>query len=502
VLQVIGQALLLAVMFAATAAAAPEPPFDFEQVRALARALAQEPYRAPEKEVPDELLELDYDEHRDIRFKPARAIWREQGLPFQLQFFHLGLFFNRAVRLNLVEAGRVAPVAFDASLFDYGRNRFDEPLPADLGYAGFRVHSRINRPDYFDEVIVFVGASYFRAVAKHLNYGISARGIAVDTAADGGEEFPYFKEFWIVTPAARAKNLTIYALLDGPSLAGAYRFVVEPGTATTVDVQASLYLRSRVRRLGIAPLTSMFWHADNSETDFGDFRPRVHDSDGLLLHTGGGEWLWRPLRNPMQLEVSAFQDHDPRGFGLLQRERDFAAFQDLETHHERRPSVWIEPAGGWGPGAVVLIEMPSDRETNDNIVAFWEPRERPAAGEPLDLAYRMFWYADDPARPPRGRTLATRIGALRESDDRRFVIDFGGGELAKLASGTDVQANVSAGRDGLLSDVVTQYNEHTRGWRVAFRLATEDVEEPIELRCFLAADGRALTETWSYRWTP
>jgi glucans biosynthesis protein len=494
-------------------AAAPEAGFGFESVRALARELAAGPYQDPErdeKKIPDFLLELDYDAHRDIRFKPARSIWRDEKLPFQLQLFHLGLFFNRPVAIHLVEDGKARPFDFDASLFDYGRNQFPEPLPPDLGYAGFRVHSRINRNDYFDEVIVFVGASYFRAVAKGLRYGLSARGIAIDTAGDGSEEFPYFKAFWIERPAPRAKQIVVYALLDGPSLTGAYRFEVAPGTQTVAAVQASVYARSQgqgrgaieTRRLGLAPLTSMFWHAENSETDFGDFRPRVHDSDGLLMHAGSGEWIWRPLRNPMTLAVSAFQDRNPRGFGLLQRERDFTVFQDLEAHHEERPSAWVEPVGEWGEGHVVLVEVPSDLETNDNIVAFWEPRLRPKPGEAFDFAYKLYWYADDPSRPPRARALATRVGAIRESEETRFVVDFGKGELAKLGADAAITADVSASGGGVVHDVVTQFNPYIRGWRVAFRLASEDPDEAIELRCFLSLDGRALTETWSYRWNP
>ncbi len=494
--------LAACLLVSASASAEPAPTFDFDAVRALARTLSQETFRAPEQQVPAYLLDLDYDAHRDIRFKPAQSIWRDKALPFQLQFFHLGLFFNRPVAINLVEKGAVRAFPFDPNLFDYGRNSFPEPLPPSLGYAGFRVHNRINRKDYFDEVIVFAGASYFRAVAKNLHYGLSSRGLAVDTAIDGPEEFPYFKEFWIVEPASRAKEIEIYALLDGPSVAGAYRFVVEPGADTITSVQATLFARSRVKRLGIAPLTSMFWHAENSETDFGDFRPRVHDSDGLLMHAGNGEWIWRPLRNPMQIETSAFRDHDPRGFGLLQRERDFVAYQDLEARYEQRPSAWIEPLGKWGPGSVMLIEMPSDIETNDNIVAFWQPEQSPLPGEPLEIAYRLHWYADNATVPARSRTLATRIGALREAQATRFVIDFGQGELAKLPPAAVVTAHVSAGSGGVVSDVVTQYNEFTRGWRVAFRLGTEDADAPIELRCFLATDGRALTETWTYRWTP
>ena len=273
-------------------------------------------------------------------------------------------------------------------------------------------------------------------------------------------------------------------------MTGAYRFVVTPGTDTIASVQASLFARSHIRRLGIAPLTSMFWHAENSETDFGDFRPRVHDSDGLLMHTGNGEWIWRPLRNPMHIETSAFQDRNPRGFGLLQRERDFGAYQDLEAHYEQRPSAWVEPVGDWGPGSVVLIEMPSDQETNDNIVAFWQPQQSPNPGEPLELAYRLHWYADDPTLPPSSRTLATRVGAIRDSEATRFVIDFGQGELAKLPPGAVVTANVSASPGGVVSDVVTQRNEYTHGWRVAFRLGTDGCRETGRV-ALLSCDRRS-----------
>jgi glucans biosynthesis protein len=420
-------ALLLA---SATASAAPQPGFGLDTVRALARSLAEQPYRASENSVPRYLLDLDYDSHRDIRFKPPRSIWRDKGLPFQLQFFHLGLYFNRPVAINLVEHGVARRFPFDPSLFDYGRNRFPEALPPDLGYAGFRVHNRINRKDYFDEVIVFVGASYFRAVAKDLRYGLSARGIAIDTAIDGPEEFPYFKEFWIVEPSARAKQIEIYALLDGPSVAGPTASWSSPARTRR---RCSDLVRA-IRRGGSARAAHQHVLARGEQRDrFRRLPPRVHDSDGLLMHAGSGEWIWRPLRNPMQIELSAFQDRNPRGFGLLQRERDFVFYQDLEAHYENRPSAWIEPVGDWGAGSVVLLEMPSDIETNDNIVAFWEPKDGPKLGEPFDMAYRLHWYGTTRRAAPR----RTRCNPDRSDPDRRTraVIDFGQGELPEAAPG-------------------------------------------------------------------
>ena len=82
-----------------------------------------------------------------------------------------------------------------------------------------------------------------RASARDQVFGLSARGLAIDTAESWGEEFPWFREFWLVTPAPNAKELTIYALLDSPRVTGAYRFAVEPGEQTRVDVECRLFLR-------------------------------------------------------------------------------------------------------------------------------------------------------------------------------------------------------------------------------------------------------------------
>src|SRR5262249_47540238 len=255
-------------------------------------------FEAPKARVPEWLGKITYDQWRDIRFRADQTLWRDKGLPFQVQFFHPGLYYDRTVKVNVIDGGSGKLQDFSPSQFDYGRNDFASKVPQDLGYAGFRVHAPIKKPDYFDEVIVFLGASYFRAVGKQQVFGMSARGIAIDTALPSGEEFPYFKEFWLVTPEAGAKELTIYAMLDSPSLTGAYRFVVRPGDQTAVAVDARIFLRREGKKLGIAPLTSMFFHGENSSPWREDFRPEVHDSDGLLVNFASGEWLWRPLDNP------------------------------------------------------------------------------------------------------------------------------------------------------------------------------------------------------------
>jgi len=317
--------------------------FGYDDVVALAKAEASAAYRAPEQ-APPELAQLSYDQLRDIRFRPDRALWRAERLPFELEFFHLGKYQTLAVAINEISAAGVRPVRFDPRDFDYGRNRLPTARWGDIGLAGFRVHYPLNSPTVRDELGVFLGASYFRMLGRGQHYGLSARGLAIDPVRGKGEEFPRFKAFWIERPAPGAKELVVYAQLDSPRATGAYRFVLRPGDETVVDVKATLFLRAGVATLGIAPLTSMFQHGEVSPRA-DEFRPEVHDSDGLMIATGDGEWLWRPLVNPGRPLVSSFAVRELKGFGLMQRDRAFANYEDLEARFERRPSAWIEPQG-------------------------------------------------------------------------------------------------------------------------------------------------------------
>jgi periplasmic glucans biosynthesis protein len=496
----------LALLAAGTPAVAKS--FDFEDAAAVAKKLAEQPFQEPKGQVPDWLLKISYDQWRDIRYRPDRALWRDKKLPFQVQFFHPGLFYDRTVRVDVVERGGVKPVAFSPSQFDYGKNDFASRIPQDLGYAGFRVHAPFKTKDYFDEVIVFLGASYFRAVGRDEVFGLSARGLAIDTAEPRGEEFPYFKRFWLVTPAPGARELVIYALLDSPSLAGAYRFAVTPGEQTTVKVRSRLFLRREVRKLGIAPLTSMFLHGENTGRWFDDFRPEVHDSDGVLLSFPSGEWLWRPVDNPRTLHVSALGMEQPKGFGLLQRDREFAHYQDLETRQDLRPSVWIAPDGDWQRGRVEVIEIPTEDDTNDNVVAFWVPGEPPKPGTPFDVGYTMSWYGDDATRPPGGRVIATRrdSGPPRDKDKGllRFVLDFTGKKLAQIPADQVLRGVVTVAGGDDAAELVNQHvvkNPADGSWRVSFQMKPKK-REPIELRAFLDQGGETLSETWSYAVAP
>jgi glucans biosynthesis protein len=496
-----------ATLLALLALAAPAAAFDFEDVARRAQQLATHAYEDPAGSVPRWLLDIRYDQWRDIRFRPARSLWRDRRLPFSVQFFHLGLFYDRAVRISTITPAGVEPVRFSPDLFDYGKNDFAGRVPPELGFAGFRLHYPIKTKAYQDEVIVFLGASYFRAVGKEQGFGISARGLAIDTALPGGEEFPWFREYWLVEPGKRARSLTLYALLDSPSATGAYQFVVTPGDQTRVDVKLRLFPRDAVSKLGIGPLTSMFFHGENSRGGFDDYRPEVHDSDGLLVATQNGEWIWRPLENPSQLRVASFAARSPAGFGLIQRDRHLDHFQDLEARPDLRPSVWIEPRGEWGAGHVELVEIPTREDTNDNVVSYWVPEDMPSPTAPLSLEYSMYWYGEDLKRPPGGRVVGTRRDSGTLDGGQRLVVDFEGPGLRELGPEAPVQGIVSVAggpeqqaRVEILEQHIVR-NPVTGGWRLVFQLRPQD-DDPVELRAFLRHGEDVLTETWSYLLVP
>lgn len=480
----------------------PRAQFGFADVNRRAQALAAQPFEADRPELPEAIQGLTYDQYRDIRFRPERALWRGEGLPFQVQLFPRGFMFLDRVRVNIIDHGTAVPVAFNQGSFNFGRNKVPEQLPEDMGFAGLRLLYPLHRDDRFDEVAVFLGASYFRAIGQNQAYGLSARGLAIDTGLATREEFPLFREFWIEKPDKDATELTLYALLDSQRTAGAYRFVIKPGLQTVMEVKAHLFMREHVEKLGVAPLTSMFYHGELTERYVADFRPEVHDSDGLLVETGSRERIWRPLINPRRLHISAFQVTDPKGFGLLQRDREFDHYQDLEAHYHTRPSAWIEPLGKWGQGQVELIEIPSGSERYDNIVAFWVPAKPIEAGQELEFEYRIRFALDPEARLRGGRTIATRIGAggtdEPDPDKRRFVIDFAGMNLKGLDAEAPVDAMVSAS-SGSIVNIVAQKNPYTEGWRVFFELVPES-DQPVDLRCFLKLGTDVLSETWSFQW--
>ena len=481
-------------LFAASAAAA----FGIDDVDARARQLAQAPYQDTGGSVPAALKDLPQEKYQQISFRPDATLWQKDHLPFALQFFHEGWRFDHAVQIDELRGYAPHAIAFDAQQFDFGNSGVDAAAERNLGFAGWRASFALNAPQRKDEVLSFLGASYFRALGKNQVYGLSARGLAVDTAAPSGEEFPRFTEFWIERPGADAKQLTAYALLDSPRVTGAYRFVLRPGTDTIVEVTARLYLREHIDKLGLAPLTSMFYFGANQRASHDDYRPEVHDSDGLSVQNGDGEWLWRPLVNPKRLLVTSFQLANPRGFGLLQRNRTFARYEDLDVHYEKHPSAWVEPVGDWGSGRVELVEIPSPDETNDNIVAYWVGAQQPPPHEPLEIHYRIHWQTEGPHTA--GWVTQTRRGKgyQKQPDDSvGFVLDFTGPMFATLARGETPQANVSLDGNGTVLAQDVRRNAADGAWRLSLRFKRSDPAKPVELHAALRSHDKE-SETWSY----
>jgi periplasmic glucans biosynthesis protein len=492
-----------------TAPPAEPGPFAFSDVQRLASERAAKEYRAPPQNLPASLANLTYDQYRDIRFRPASALWRGQAL-FEVQFFHRGYRVRQRVNVYEVTPAGAGLVEYSPRLFTFGRLLKTPKLSTDVGFAGFRVHYPLQSPTYKDELLVFLGASYFRVLGRNQHYGASARGLAIDTGAQSGEEFPTFTDFWLVRPQPGDRSLTIYALLDSRSVTGAYQFEVRPGTVTQVEVHCNLYPRRTIAKLGVAPLTSMFLYGeDGTGRRFDDFRPQVHDSDGLMNETGHGQWIWRPLANPRELRVNRFMDENPHGFGLIQRDRNFAHYQDVESQYQSRPSYWVQPLGSWGKGGVELVEIPSDEEIHDNMVAYWVPDQAVNAGKPLSFAYLLSTFSENPRWPPGGRVVALRSGNPAVGDNkgrfgpgaRRMLVEFGGGELEGLDGTQPVKAELSAD-NGQIDALTVQRVPESGAWRIAFVVTPRPKKPVVDLRCYLTLYGEVLTETWVYQWSP
>lgn len=481
-------------------------PFSFDWLKGYAKDMAKKPYRANKVKLPETLQGLDWFDYQEIQFNHDAAIWHDDKLAFRTELFHLGHYFTEPVQIYELEGGVVNRIEYSSSFFDYGDTGIKtEELPNDLGYAGFRMQFY---NDWTRDVLSFLGASYFRAVDKTMQYGLSARGLAIDTALPKPEEFPMFTHFWIKKPKPADEKVTIYALLDSPSATGAYRFVFEPGDMHKTHVDMAIYPRKDIKRLGIAPMTSMYMLGENDRDANWDWRPEIHDSDGLAMHAGNGEWIWRPLVNPDELHFNSFSDDNPKGFGLMQRDLNYEHYQDDELYYELRPSLWIEPQGDWGKGAVELVEIPALDETFDNIVAFWNPAEPVKAGQELLYSYNMYWGTETPIQTKLAHVVNTftglggDMGKKRQHYSRRFVIDFEGGMFPMLSDYLEVKPVISTSAGKI--ELVSVHPKKTKnGYRLMFDLVPPDNStDPINIRAHLEVNDREITETWLNQWTP
>ena len=467
--------------------------WSFDQVRALAEQRAATPYQEPDAPLPPSLARLCYDDLRCIEYDANQAVWRSENLPFRLMMYHLGgPLQKQGVSLNLVTNNQAGPLPFSSKTFLYHQIPVNvAELTNTLGFAGFRVLNQLNKQRKFDELISFLGASYFRALGRGQYYGTSARGLAINSCCEEKEEFPRFVEFWITQPEANATNLVINALLDSVSVCGAYRFTVQPGEDTTVDVQCVLFARHPLTRYGLGVLTSMYWFGENTVDHYGDFRPEVHDTDGVLLARGDGSWVWRPLRNPPNLKEQRLLARHPRGFGLLQRDRRYTSYEDIEANYHKRPSVWVEPLGDWGQGYVMLAELPTWNEYGDNIVAYWQPSAELKPGVPFEASWRLHWYMDNPDWPPLARAVNSFVSG------HRVVLDFAGQGLSFDPEDEPVpEITLDTGK---LQGLHMLVNPEVRGWRVGFEVRDTEAGRPALVQVTLRdKKGRALSETWNY----
>ncbi|GAC09144.1 glucan biosynthesis protein [Paraglaciecola chathamensis] len=481
----------------------------FDLVTEQAKELAAQPYVQPEQNLPAELADMNYQQYRAIRFNPEQAQWKDKA-KFEMQLFHPGFLYRSPVEIKVVDDNSgIKNMLFETDRFIYEKDAapLKGSVPKDAGFAGFRVHYPLKTNHYKDEVAVFLGASYFRLIGPGQIFGISARGLAIDTAEASGEEFPAFTKFWMLEPKAEDTKLVFFALLDSQSVTGAYRFELEPGLNTVMHVQSTIFAREDVKKLGVAPLTSMYLSGENDTRNFDDFRPEVHDSDGLSMHTSRGEWIWRTLNNPKGLRVTSLQDEQPKGFGLLQRDQSFVSYQDTEAHYHERPGMWITPNNQWGKGRVELVEIPTNSETNDNIVSYWVPAQPFKKGEMREFDYtiRSVNGSLNKAAAARVSQVFNSWAALPGQDDapeknvRQMVVDFNAEEFAHLSDSIRLIPHLSLS-SGSYKDLEVVQLPDKKTWRAQFKLQPEN-DNAIDMRLYLTLGGKQVSEVWNYVWS-
>ncbi|HVU26576.1 MAG TPA: glucan biosynthesis protein [Verrucomicrobiae bacterium] len=493
---------------------------NLDYVSQLALARASAPFHSPRADLPKVLQQdnLDYDKYRQIRFRRDKALWTEDNLPFRIEFFHPGYLYQEPVRMNEFMLAHTQPIRFVQDFFDYGNLHIQNQIPANTGYAGFRILYALNRTNQLDELGAFLGASYFRLVAKNQRYGQSARGLAINCGeSDRPEEFPIFTDWWLGKPHRDDDEIRLFAILDSVSCTGAYEFLIRPGEATVADVTAILYLRrswdiqivntnaAAIKTLGFAPLTSMFWFGKNTERKFDDYRPEVHDTDGLLVHMNNGEIFWRPLNNPVVMRHQIFSAPDIRGFGLLQRERSFAAYQDNFDAPQLKPSVWVEPNGNWGDGDLHLVELSTHYEGLDNIVAFWDPKNKPAPLQPFRFSYTLYWQSGEADRKlSENRVVSTRLGLDPSCKDcRQIIVDFDGPKLDAIPENNPPVAISNCSTNAAILDNQVIRCTDLGTWRVILKMQPNPGNvNPVDLRCTLQSGTNVVSETWVYQWSP
>jgi glucans biosynthesis protein len=512
--------LAVNILVTTSAFAAESAEVNLDYVAQRAHDRAERPFHSPRVDLPKVLQadHLDYDKYREIRFRRDHALWAADNLPFRIEFFHPGYLYSEPVHVNEFTLTHTQPIRFMQDFFDYGKlTDLAGQIPAKTGYAGFRILYPLNQTNQFDELGAFLGASYFRLLGKEQRYGQSARGLAIDCGeGDRPEEFPIFTDWWLGKPNVDDTELRFYAILDSVSCVGAYEFLVRPGETTVCDVDAVIYLRPTnlitavnparkpIDTIGLAPLTSMFWFGKDTESKPDEYRTEVHDTDGLLVHMGNGEIFWRPLDNPPVLRHQIFHAPNIRGFGLLQRERNFSAYQDMFNQYQLTPSVWIVPHGEWGDGDLHLVELSTTYEGLDNIVAFWDPKAKPEPLQPFRFGYTMKWTRETDLKLSANKVVATRIGLdSRFTGARQFVIDFEGPDLGLTPQDKPPGAIASCSANGAIVDNYVVWNAFAGAWRVYLSMQPKaGNHDPVDLRCTLRRGNQIASETWTYLWSP
>jgi glucans biosynthesis protein len=189
---------------------------------------------------------------------------------------------------------------------------------------------------------------------------------------------------------------------------------------------------------------------------------------------------------------------------LLQRDRDFASYQDLFNPYHRVPSVWVEPKGNWGDGEMHLVELSTQKEAADNIVAFWDPAVKPQSLQPFRFAYRLHWTRENDRQLSENRVISTRIGADTSNPRwRQIAIDFSGSKLDTIPEKAPPHAIATCSENAAIVDNQVFRNPIEKNWRVILKLEPKpNNKDPVDIRCTLKNGKEVVSETWTYLWSP
>jgi len=442
------------------------------------------------------LLPIEYEKYSEIRFKPEYTFWRENS-KFHMQFFPQGYIYQESIKINEVWEDYQTPIFYQGSYFSIPHGINIDKFNELSGFSGLKLLYPINSENVHEEFAVFQGSSYFRIISKGQIYGLSARGIAINTGLQTPEEFPIFSEFWIEKPKPKSEKVIVHSHLVGNSIEGYYKFTLYPGEVSKAEVTFESIIKRDIEKIGIAPLTSMFWYGESS-TSLNPPYPESHDSDGLLIQDDQ-TFIWIPLENPKKPTTTIFKVKKLKGFGLMQRDREFSSYEDPRYEYHKRPSAWVEPVNSenWENGYISLYRIPTRDDLMDNIIVFYSPEKLPTKGDNIKFSYNIKMIDKLKLDDDFAEVVSTKIIQNKDKNLISFFIDFKGLDLKNFEE-KDYKFNLEGEDYEVLECLLNPINNLDK-LRVSIKLSQKNKNiTSSTISGFISEDSKIKSEVWKY----